>query len=83
MPLEPDLNRLHGAYGYENTAERYRPFNKLVDADMSTRRTLVKVIRATTQAGHHVYVTVNNKAEGSAPLSVAALAEAVIAQPTR
>ncbi len=77
-----NLNRLHGAYGYEDAAERYLPYDQLVDHDAPTRHTLAKVIHATTQAGHRAYVTVSNKAEGCAPLSVAALAEAVIAQAT-
>jgi uncharacterized protein YecE (DUF72 family) len=75
-----NLHRLHGAYGYEDAAERYLPYDRLVDADVLTRHTLAKVINATTQAGHRAYVTVSNKAEGCAPLSVAALAEAVVAQ---
>ena len=36
-----------------------------------------RVIAGTCGAGELAYVTINNKAEGSAPLSVAALAEAV------
>jgi hypothetical protein len=32
-------------------------------------------------AGHRVFVTINNKAEGSAPLSVLALAEALLGLP--
>jgi hypothetical protein len=35
------------------------------------------VIAGTTGAGHPAYVTINNKAEGSAPLSVLALAQAL------
>ena len=46
----------------------------MVDPDPDTRGALVKVMAATAAAGHNVYVTVNNKAEGSAPLSVLALA---------
>ena len=69
-----NLNRLHGAYGYEEAAKLYLPYDSLVDVDLDTRATLAKVINATTNAGHHAYVTINNKAEGCAPLSIAALA---------
>lgn len=72
-----NLNRLHGAYGYEKAADHYEPYDQLVDEDPDTRQQLARVIAATARAGQRVYVTVNNKAEGSAPLSVAALAEAV------
>lgn len=69
-----NLHRMHGAYGYEDAAKLYMPYDKLVDVDLETRATLAKVINATTKAGHHAYVTISNKAEGCAPLSVAALA---------
>ena len=75
-----NLNRLHGAYGYEEATKLYGPYNQLVDIDLHTRATLAKVINATTQAGHLAYVTVNNKAEGCAPLTVAALAAQVRGQ---
>jgi hypothetical protein len=37
------------------------------------------VAAATLEAGHRVFVTVNNKAEGSAPLSVVELARLLAA----
>ena len=75
-----NLNRLHGAYGYEEAAQLYQPYNKLVDVDVQTRATLAKIINATTKAGHRAYVTVNNKAEGCAPLTVAGLAGEISGQ---
>ena len=74
------LNRKHGAYGYEDAKGLYDPFDRIVDADPHTHRRLARVIAGTTGAGHPAYVTINNKAEGSAPLSVLALAEAIAAQ---
>lgn len=72
-----NLNRLHGARGYEEARALYRPFNALVDPDPELRSTLARVIMGTTGAGFPAYITVNNKAEGSAPLSVQALAQQV------
>ena len=72
-----NLNRLHGSYGYEEAAKLYAPYNKLVDIDRQTRATLAKVINATVKAGQSAYVTINNKAEGCGPLSVAGLAEQI------
>ncbi|HEY0200929.1 MAG TPA: DUF72 domain-containing protein [Burkholderiaceae bacterium] len=69
-----NLNRLHGAYGYEQAQRLYQPYDRLQDPDLPTRETLARVMRATVSAGQPVYVTVSNKAEGSAPLTVAALA---------
>jgi uncharacterized protein YecE (DUF72 family) len=81
-----NLNRRHGAFGYEDARGLYEPFNRLVDEDLPTRATLARVIRATT--GHTLagralpaYITINNKAEGSAPRSVEALAAAVLGEP--
>jgi uncharacterized protein YecE (DUF72 family) len=71
------LNRKHGVHGYEDAKSRYAPFDRMIDPDPETRQVLARVIAATTAAGFHSYVTINNKAEGSAPLSVAALAQAL------
>lgn len=71
------LNRKHGAHGYEEAKGLYEPFDRLQDPDPATRRTLAKVIAATAGAALPVYVTINNKAEGSAPLSVVELANEI------
>ena len=75
-----NLNRLHGAYGYEEAKKLYEPFDKLADPDPETREVLARVIAGTTGAGQPAYVAINNKAEGSAPLSVLALAQALTAR---
>jgi len=72
-----NLNPLHGAYGYEDAAQQYEPYDRIHDADIETRHALARVIAGTVGAGHNAFVTLSNKAEGSAPLSVIALAEAV------
>ena len=69
---------LHAGFRYEEAKAQYAPFNKLVDEDPHTRATLARVIAATAAAGYPVYLVANNKAEGSAPLTVVKLAEAVI-----
>lgn len=72
-----NLNRLHGAYGYVQAEQRYGDFDRLIDPDPDTRSALARVIVGTTGAGYPAYVTIDNKAEGSAPLSVIELARAV------
>lgn len=72
-----NMNRLHGPYGYEDAEKRYEPYDRMLDPDPETRSALARVICGTTAAGHAAYVTISNKAEGSAPLSVAALAAEV------
>lgn len=72
-----NLNRLHGAYGYEAARDLYSPYDQIQDPDDTTRHTLAKVIAGTTAAGQLAYVTLSNKAEGCAPQSVDLLAQAV------
>lgn len=72
-----NYHRRHGAYGYEAAEQRYAPFDRIVDADPATREALARVMAATAGAGQPVYVTISNKAEGSSPRSVVALARAV------
>ncbi|TXC66143.1 DUF72 domain-containing protein [Piscinibacter aquaticus] len=75
-----NLHRRHGAQGYESAKAGYEPFDRLVDPDPGTREVLARVAAATSAAGQPVYVTINNKAEGSAPCSVIALAEEIARQ---
>lgn len=73
-----NLNRLHGPYGYEAAVKRYGEYGEMLDPDLDTRAELARVIRGTAGAGQDVFVTISNHAEGSAPLSVRALARAVV-----
>ena len=73
-----NLHGRHGAQGYESAKRGYEPFDRLVDPDPATRAVLAKVAATTAAAGHPVFVTINNKAEGSAPRSVIALAEEIV-----
>ncbi|HTR01292.1 MAG TPA: DUF72 domain-containing protein [Candidatus Acidoferrum sp.] len=74
-----NLNPLHGAFGYEDAAKQYEPYDKLQDPDPETRNELARVIAGVTSAGQNAFVTVSNKSEGCAPLSVIELAKAVVA----
>ncbi len=71
---------LHSGFKYEDAKSRYFPFNKLVDEDPDSRNALAEAIVAASRNGHASYVTINNKAEGSAPLSVAKLAAQICLQ---
>lgn len=68
---------------YTQARDSWEPFDRIQAPDEATRQTLVKVIEATLGAGHHVYLTINNKAEGSAPASLLALVMALLARPRR
>lgn len=75
-----NLHRRHGAYGYEKARQLYEPYTQIADADPQTRQLLAKVALATVAAGQPAYITIGNKAEGCAPLSVMALAAEIAAQ---
>ena len=60
---------------YEDQRERFKPFDRLVDADEAMRSDVVALARRIVKGGRRVFVLVNNKAEGSSPLTVTALAK--------
>ncbi|MCW5668263.1 MAG: DUF72 domain-containing protein [Hydrogenophaga sp.] len=76
-----NLNPLHGAYGYEDAQREYSPYDRIHDVDHDTRDLLVRTMAGIAGAGQNVYVTISNKAEGCAPLSVRALAEGLASRP--
>lgn len=68
---------LGGRLEYEQARERYAPFDRLVDEDAASRSRIAALCVAAVKAGRPAYVIINNKAEGSAPLSAFALAAAM------
>jgi len=64
---------------YESQREAFRPFNRLVDVDEGMRRDVVGLLHGAVQRAQPAWVLVNNKAEGSAPLTIRALAELLVA----
>ncbi|MCA3217144.1 MAG: DUF72 domain-containing protein [Burkholderiales bacterium] len=69
---------LHAGLRYDDAKNRYAPFDRLLDADIPTRGTLAHLIHVAIKSAQPAYVIVNNKAEGSAPLSCVELARAVV-----
>lgn len=62
---------------YETAKARYAPFHRLVAPDLRTRAEIARLVRLAVDRGVEAVVIANNKAEGSAPLTLARLAEAV------
>jgi uncharacterized protein YecE (DUF72 family) len=69
---------LHGGFKYEQAKAKYEPFNQLIDQDPATRTALAELAARYALAGQPVVIAINNKAEGSAPLSCLELARAII-----
>lgn len=70
---------LNARHEYEAAKARYSPFDRLVDEDISTRESIARLVLAPLAAGHQAFVIANNKAEGSAPLTLAKLAASIAA----
>jgi uncharacterized protein YecE (DUF72 family) len=70
---------LHSGFRYDDAKNRYAPFDRLIDPDIATRGALVHLVHVALKSGQSSYVIANNKAEGSAPLSLFELARAIVA----
>jgi uncharacterized protein YecE (DUF72 family) len=62
---------------YEDQRERFQPFNALVAPDAAMRQDVVDLSDRVLTSGRKLWVLVNNKAEGSSPLSIMELAKRV------
>ena len=80
VPLVARWN-LHAGHRYEEAKQAYFPFNRLIQEDPPTRTILASLAARAAAHGRDVFITINNKAEGSAPCSVEKLAAAIMACP--
>jgi uncharacterized protein YecE (DUF72 family) len=63
---------------YEEAGRRYAPFNRMAAPDPVNRRAAADLARAALGAGLPFLCTINNNAEGSAPLSAVELAKEIV-----
>ena len=68
---------------YVAAKERYEPFDRLVDEDLPSRDLIARTVLDATLAERDAFVIANNKAEGSAPLTLFRLAERIASWETR
>ncbi len=66
---------------YEDQRHRFAPFNALVEPDPPMRRDVVQLARRALACGQDVFILVNNKAEGSSPLTIVELARQLAETP--
>lgn len=69
---------LRAGFSYEEAKARYTPFTRLVDEDIPNRVSLARLCLDASARGDPVFVVANNKAEGSAPLTLIRLAEQMV-----
>lgn len=60
---------------YEDQREAFRPFDRVQAPDEAMRRDVVAVAHRALKRQKRVYILVNNKAEGSSPLTIVELAK--------
>jgi uncharacterized protein YecE (DUF72 family) len=65
---------LHPSQRYEEAKDRYFPFHALKDEDPGTRAEITRLARVAGSLARDILIIVNNKAEGSAPISIEQLA---------
>jgi uncharacterized protein YecE (DUF72 family) len=63
---------------HETARVRFSPFDALCAEDPDTRDTVARLCRAMAEAGRSTWVVVSNNAEGCAPRSIIALAQAIV-----
>lgn len=63
---------------YDEARQRYAPFDRIVDPDLVTRGALAHLVRVAVRSQQPSFIIANNKAEGSAPLTLIELAKAIV-----
>lgn len=71
---------LRAGLKHQQAEARYKPFDRIVEEDRDTRDALATLATRYALAGQPVLITVSNNAEGCAPLSCIALADAIVAR---
>jgi uncharacterized protein YecE (DUF72 family) len=69
---------LRGGRRYQEAVDRFAPYDRIQDVNPTLRTDLVRLVETAVAARIPAYLLVNNRAEGSAPLTVAAVAEMVV-----
>lgn len=69
---------LHSDHTYEGAVDRYAPFGAIVDEDPSSRAQFARLCADAAGEMRSAFVIINNKAEGSAPLSAQRLAQLIV-----
>jgi uncharacterized protein YecE (DUF72 family) len=62
---------------YNSQFAKFSPFDRLVAPDPALRQEVASIVRRSAASHRPCYILVNNKAEGSAPLTIEALARII------
>ena len=64
---------------YDEAVDVFAPYDRIREPNPKLRRDLVRLVETAVKTKIPAYLLVNNRAEGSAPLTIAAVAEMLIA----
>lgn len=65
---------------YEDSVDAFAPFDRIQMPRPDVRADILRLVKAALGRGLGIYVLVNNRLEGNSPLTIAALAEMLIAE---
>jgi uncharacterized protein YecE (DUF72 family) len=60
---------------YDEAVDAFAPYDRIREPNLKLRRDLVRLVQTAVQARIPAHILVNNRTEGSAPLTIAAVAE--------
>jgi uncharacterized protein YecE (DUF72 family) len=60
---------------YDEAVDAFAPYDRIREPNLKLRRDLVRLVQTAVQSRIPAYILVNNRTEGSAPLTIAAVAE--------
>jgi hypothetical protein len=60
---------------YDEAVDAFAPYDRIREPNIKLRRDLVRLVETARQTQLPAYLLVNNRTEGSAPLTIAAVAE--------
>ena len=66
---------------YDEAVDAFAPYDRIREPNPKLRRDLVRLVETARRARIPAYLLVNNRAEGSAPLTIAAIAEMIDPDP--
>jgi uncharacterized protein YecE (DUF72 family) len=63
---------------YRGAVERFSPYNKIKEPNPNMRKDVIRLLKRALQKGNEVFVVINNRVEGNAPLTIEAIGSALL-----
>jgi hypothetical protein len=63
---------------YRGAVERFSPYNEIKEPNPNMRKDVIRLLKRALQKGNEVFVVINNRVEGNAPLTIEAIGSALL-----